>query len=133
MLAEARQHISDIQKAQAADTAMEVDHDPLDHRLYLTNMRAPYVEGSGDPCLSHGTIPDVDPAIKQAPVPADVQVAQDVARQMDAYDKHARMTQDYYKKALKRHQDSRACLEPVQQGSRPQSETSRDPRRKPTG
>ncbi|TKA81742.1 hypothetical protein B0A55_01126 [Friedmanniomyces simplex] len=99
-----------------------------DHRQFVASMNAPYTEGSGDPCLLHSSIPTAGPSVRQATVPVQVRAAQDAIEQMDAYDRHAKQTKDYYVKALQRQQASRSDAEPVQPGS-----AQLDPRRRPIG
>ncbi|KAK3072007.1 hypothetical protein LTR53_007595 [Teratosphaeriaceae sp. CCFEE 6253] len=135
MLAEARQRLESARTAR--DDSMDTDADsngpaPADHRQFVANMNAPHSEGSSDPYLSHGTIPAADRSVKQAPVPAEVSIAQDLAAQMGAYDKHARQTRDYYVKALERQRGARGNADPTQ-SSKAQLEVGRDPRRRPTG
>jgi len=133
MLAEARQRLESLRADEDTDIndGMDAQNSPSsDHRQFAASMNAPYTEGSGDPCLLHGSIPTSGPSVKQAPVPVQVRVAQDGIEQMEAYDRHAKQTKDYYVKALQRQQSSRGDAGPGQLGG---DQLNPDPRRRPTG
>ncbi|KAK5688247.1 hypothetical protein LTS10_000225 [Elasticomyces elasticus] len=134
MLAEARENLTAMRADE--DTNMD-DHSDVhtpaaaDHSRFVASMNAPYTDGSRDPCLLHGAIPDADESITQAPVPTEVRVAQDLLRRVDEYDRHAKQTRDYYGTALGRYQRNRSDPEPVQT-NRAHVEPARDPRKRPT-
>ncbi|KAK1072022.1 hypothetical protein LTR74_002852 [Friedmanniomyces endolithicus] len=133
MLAEARQRLESLRADE--DTEMNDGMDTQsssssDHRQFVASMNAPYTEGSGDPCLLHGSIPTSGPSVRQAPVPVQVRVAQDAIEQMEAYDRHAKQTKDSYVRALQRQQSSRGDAGPAQPGG---GQLNPDPRRRPTG
>ncbi|TKA67937.1 hypothetical protein B0A55_06569 [Friedmanniomyces simplex] len=129
VLAEARQRLESLRPDEDTDMNDGNGSPPCsDHRQFVASLNAPYTEGSGDPCLLHGSIPTAGPSVRQATVPVQVRAAQDAIQQMDAYDRHAKQTKDYYVKALQRQQASRSDAEPVQPGR-----AQLDPRRKPIG
>ncbi|KAK0322661.1 hypothetical protein LTR54_002877 [Friedmanniomyces endolithicus] len=133
MLVEARQRLKSLSADEDTEMNDGVDaqsSSSSDHRQFIASMNASYTEGSGDPCLLHGSIPTSGPSVRQAPVPVQVRVAQDAIEQMEAYDRHVKQTKDYYVKALQRQQSSRGDASPAQPGG---GHLNLDPRRRPTG
>ncbi|KAK4962814.1 hypothetical protein LTR10_000441 [Elasticomyces elasticus] len=134
MLAEAREKLTAMRADE--DTNMDDTSDVqnpavANHSRFVANMNAPHTDGSRDPCLLHGALPDADESITQAPVPTEVRVAQELLQRVDDYDRHARQTRDYYVTALERYQRNRSDPEPVQT-NKAHIEAARDPRRRAT-
>lgn len=133
MLDEARRKREVLSAGEESTDGMDLDgHEAADHRQLIANLNASYVDGSGDPCLPDDTIPTAETSPKQAPVPLEVQIAQEVIEQMEAYDKNAKQARDFYVKALEKQRGRWRSPEPAL-GSRTPTDGSRDPRRKPTG
>lgn len=131
ILGEARRKLDTLRQDGASSTEMDIDEvSAPDHKQLIANLNAPYIEGSGDPSVPPGSVLQPDPNVKQAPVPPEVLLAQEVTQQLEAYDKHAKQTREYYVKALERQRTPlRGEPEPVQRSN----VENRDPRRRPTG
>ncbi|KAK5110327.1 hypothetical protein LTR85_001280 [Meristemomyces frigidus] len=127
ILEEARMKLHSLHDEAAYSSEMDVDSiEHPDNTLLIANLNAPYVETSGDPCAKAGSpLPPPDPYIRQVPVPPVLAMAQEAIQQLEAYDKHAKETRDYYVTALERMRGARS--ETAMQG-----EGIRDPRRRPT-
>ncbi|KAK4539287.1 hypothetical protein LTR36_000813 [Oleoguttula mirabilis] len=127
ILEEGRRKLQSLHNDAPPSAGMDIDSTCIlqpDHTQLIANLSAPYVEGSGDPCALPGLLPQqLDPHMRQAPVPPVLAIAQEATQQLEAYDKHAKETRDYYAKALER----------MRASSGAQTEGTRDPRRMPTG
>jgi hypothetical protein len=98
--------------------AMDVDPIPVDDEadrqaddLLYQNLNAPYVEGSGDPCMlplaPDGSFFAAPPGLKQARVPQEIQLAMETLDYISLYEKsscQAPFGRDYYMQALRRTQ-----------------------------
>jgi hypothetical protein len=112
-----RESMTDAEQPTNED-AMDVDPTtvddeadrPADELLYQ-NLNAPYVEGSGDPCMlplaPDGSFFAVPPGLKQARAPQEIQLAKETIDHISLYDKTSRQApfgRDYYMQALRRTQ-----------------------------
>ncbi|KAK4580519.1 hypothetical protein LTR86_000722 [Recurvomyces mirabilis] len=105
--------LRDVQRriSNESPAAMDIDTDDQseerENQNFIKNASTALPEGAPDPCLSHGTIVPMNPAVRQAVVPANFQRAQEAIEQVEAYDQNARRLREYYGRALERQKASR--------------------------
>jgi LmbE family N-acetylglucosaminyl deacetylase len=83
---------------------MDVDRPPVDHAKIARNLAA-HVQGSGDPCVTAGSLswpPPSNAANASSSSPPELRVYWEVTEQLEAYDRHAKQTREYYFDALER-------------------------------
>lgn len=122
IVAEAREKLENAQRKRESNGKLPNGQQPPDFRRMVANVKAPYVEGSGDPCLPACTSSAGTNDTTHASQDVEISIALKTAQQLEEYDRRAIQTKDYYVKALERLRGQRSSMN-----------QSSDPRRRPTG
>lgn len=102
IVAEARERLENAQCKPKINGKLPNGQQQLDFRRMVANVKAPYVEGSGDPCLPACTNSAGTNDTIHASQDAEISIALKTAQQLEEYDRRANQTKDYYVKALER-------------------------------
>ncbi|RMZ15448.1 hypothetical protein D0862_01671 [Hortaea werneckii] len=103
IVAEGLQKLQNARKEATHVDAMEVESDqPVDHGRVPFNLRAPYQQGSGDPCMAQIDPNQLADIAEQAGGDPQLAAVLEAFRRLREYDTLSRKAKEPYIKALER-------------------------------